>query len=89
MTRGPDHVECPHCGKEVSILKTGKAAGRKPLNIDVTNICDTLRSHRDIALAAKSLHCSRGYIYGALKKCGTTPKEVIERECPRRSSTPG
>ena len=80
MTRGPDHVECPHCGKEVSIPKTSKAAGRKPLNIDVTDICNALKIHHDIALAAKSLHCSRGYIYGALKKHGTTPKEVIERE---------
>jgi hypothetical protein len=75
----PDHVECPHCRKEVPI-PTGKAAGRKPLNIDVTNICDTLRSHRDIALAAKSLHCSRGYIYRELKKHGTTPKEAISKQ---------
>ena len=80
MTRGPDHVECPHCGKEVSIPKTGKATGRKPLNIDVKNILDALRTYRDIALAASSLGCSRGYIYGALKKHGTTPREVIQEK---------
>ena len=80
MTRGPDHVECPHCGKEVSILKKSEAAGRKPLNIDVTDICDALKIHHDIALAAETLGCSRGYIYRELKKHGTTPKEVIERE---------
>jgi len=80
MARRSAYVTCPDCGKQVPVPKMGKGLGRKPLNIDVKNICDTLRSHRDIALAAKSLHCSRGYIYGALKKCGTTPREVIERE---------
>lgn len=76
MTRMPDHVTCPDCGKQVPIPKPGNL-GRKPLDIDVKNICDTLKTYRDIALAANSLHCSRGHIYGELKKHGMTPKEVI------------
>ena len=76
MTKGAGYVTCPDCGKQVPIPKPGNL-GRKPLDIDVKNICDALTAYRDIALAASSLHCSRGYIYGELKKHGMTPKEVI------------
>ncbi len=70
-------ITCPHCGAKLPIAKMNRS-GRKPLNIDVKNICDTLRECRDIALAAEKLGCSRGYIYQELKKHGTTPKEVIQ-----------
>ena len=80
MRRMPDHVTCPDCGKQVPIPKPGKLLGRKPLDIDVKNICNALRTYRDIALAAKSLRCSRAYIYRELDKHGMTPKEVIQKK---------
>jgi hypothetical protein len=80
MTGGLGYVTCPHCSKQVPIPNTGKVLGRKPLDIDVKNICDALTAYRDIALAAKSLHCSRGYIYAELKKHGMTPKEIIQEK---------
>ena len=80
MVRRSAYVTCPDRGKKVPVPETGGGLGRKPLNIDVKNICDTLKTCRDIALAARSLHCSRGYIYGELKKHGMTPKEVIQEK---------
>jgi hypothetical protein len=68
-------IRCPHCGKTISV----SISGRKPLNIGVKNVCDTLRDCRDVALAAERLHCSRGYIYKALAQRGLTPREVIEK----------
>lgn len=67
-------VKCPNCGEKVVV----NGLGRKPLNISVKNICDMLRACRDIALAAKKLGCSRGYIYKALKTEGLSPRQVIE-----------
>ena len=53
--------------------------GRKPLEIGVKNVCDTLRDCRDITQAAQKLGCSRGYIYKVLSNHGMTPREVIEK----------
>jgi hypothetical protein len=52
--------------------------GRKAFNMPVTNVCDALRLYRDVLEAAKSLGCSRAYIYNVLKANGMTPTEVIE-----------
>ena len=51
--------------------------GRKPLNITVKNISDTLRSTRSIHETALALGCSRGYIYQEPKKVGANPREVM------------
>ena len=67
-------VVCPVCQSEIPI---GGISGRKPLGIAVKIVCDALQVHQDIGLAAKSLGCSRGYIYSELKKVGLTAKEVI------------
>jgi len=80
MAAGIDHVTCSNCGARLPILQSGKRLGRRPLDIDVTNICDTLRRCRSVALAAQTLGCSRAYIYAALKKDGITTKEVISQE---------
>lgn len=56
--------------------------GRKPLNLSVKNVCDTLRDCRDIALAAEKLSCSRGYIYKVLGEHALKPKDVIRRQIP-------
>lgn len=68
---------CPNCGTKVPVGVTNRL-GRKPLDISVKNICDTLQDCRDIALAAEKLGCSRGYIYKVLKSEGLVPWQVIE-----------
>jgi len=62
------------------VQASGKRVGRKPLNIDVKKIYDTLKAIGNIAQAAQELGCSRAYIYRELEKCGTTPKDVITDE---------
>ena len=52
--------------------------GRRPLNIVVTKVCDALRLHRSVLVAANSLGCSRAYIYKVLKANGLKLKDVIE-----------
>ena len=69
------HITCPYCGGDVPVMNR---LGRKPLNISVKNICDTLRDCHDIALAAEKLSCSRGYIYKVLGEHGLKPREVIQ-----------
>jgi hypothetical protein len=69
-------IRCPHCVKTISV----SIGGRKPLNISVKNVCDTLRDCRDVPLAARKLGCSRAYIYAELKKLSMTPKEVIGKK---------
>ena len=59
-------VECPHCGKTVTI----KGMGRKRLNVSVKNVCDALQSHGTVTAAARELGCSQGYIYKVLKEAG-------------------
>jgi hypothetical protein len=50
--------------------------GRKPKEVDVETICDTLKLGR-IALTAKALHVSRAYIYAKLKEAGLYDKYKI------------
>ncbi len=68
-------VICPKCGAQIKVKGTG---GRKPKNIPVIFVCDTLQATRSVTLAAEELDCSRGYIYKVLKNQGTIPKDVIE-----------
>jgi hypothetical protein len=69
------HITCPHCGGDVPVINR---LGRKPLNINVKNICDTLQTYHDITLTAKKLGCSRGYIYTTPKAAGLTPTDIIK-----------
>jgi len=66
-------IQCPKCGNEVVV----NDIGRRPLAIPLKNICDALRTHCSIQLAADNLGCSRGYIYQELKKKGLRPRDVI------------
>lgn len=66
-------VQCPNCGERVVV----NGLGRKPLNLSVKNVCDTIQDCRDIALAAERLGCSRGYIYKVLKEQGRSPRDFI------------
>ena len=69
-------VRCPHCGKSVVV----NGFGRRPLNIVVTKVCDSLQLHRSVVLAANELGCSRAYIYKVLKADGLTVADVIRRK---------
>ena len=67
-------VQCPHCGQPVSV----NGLGRKPLNIPLKNVLESLQAHRDVTSAARELSCSPSYIFGVLKKNGLKLNEVIK-----------
>ena len=68
-------VKCPYCGKEVTI----KGLGRKPLNIPLKNVLESLQALRSVTAAARELGCSPSYIFGVLKVNGLKPKEIIKK----------
>jgi hypothetical protein len=72
-------MECPYCHETIVI----SIAGRKPLGLPVTNVCDALRLHQTILAAANELGCSRGYIYKILKTHGLRPAEVMDGSTPK------
>jgi len=67
-------VRCPNCGQKVEI----RGLGRKPLNIPLRNVCESLQAHCNVAIAAKELNCSQGYIFGVLKANGLKIKDVLK-----------
>ena len=67
-------VQCPNCGERVVV----NGLGRKRLNIPLKIIYEALQSERNIASAAKKLHCSQGYIFNVLKARGLKPMDIIE-----------
>ena len=67
-------VLCPHCGKQVEV----NGLGRKPLNIPLTNVLESLQAHGSVVAAARELSCSQGYIFNVLKASGLKVKDVIE-----------
>jgi len=66
-------VQCPQCGQPVVV----NGLGRKPLNIPLKNVLDSLQAHLDVTAAARELGCSPSYIFGILKKNGLKLNEVI------------
>jgi len=68
-------VQCPNCGKPVVV----NGLGRKPLNIPLKNVCEALQSHGNVAVAARELNCSQGYIFNALKANGLKLRDVIKQ----------
>jgi hypothetical protein len=68
-------VKCPHCGKKVSV----NGLGRKPLNIPLKNVLESLQAYRSVAAAAEELGCSPSYLFGVLKANGLKLKEVIKK----------
>lgn len=68
-------VRCPHCGKTVVV----NGLGRKPLNIPLKNVCESLQARRNVAAVAREFNCSQGYIFNALKANGLRPKDVINK----------
>ena len=69
-------VQCSQCGQ--SIVVSG--LGRKPLNIPLINVCESLRKHPSVEAAAQELNCSQGYIFGVLKANGLRLKDVMEEK---------
>ena len=67
-------VLCPNCGKTVVV----GGLGRKRLDISLKNICEALRSHRNVKAAARQLNCSQGYIFNSLKAHGLRLQDVID-----------
>lgn len=70
-------VQCPNCGHPVVV----NGLGRKPLNIPLKNVCESLQAHHSVVVAAaQELNCSEGYIFKVLKAHGLKLKDVIERK---------
>ena len=69
-------VTCPNCGHSVEV----NGLGRKPLNIPLKIVCESLRAQRNIAATARELGCSQGYIFGVLKANGLRLKDVIKKQ---------
>jgi len=67
-------VKCPHCGKEVVV----NGLGRKPLNIPLKNVLESLQVHRSVTAVAQELGCSPSYLFGVLKANGLKLKDVIK-----------
>ena len=68
-------VRCPYCGREVTI----NGLGRKPLNIPLKNVLESLQVHRSITAAAQELGCSPSYLFGVLKANGLKLREIIKK----------
>jgi hypothetical protein len=66
-------IQCPNCGQPVPV----NGLGRKPLNIPLKNVLESLHAYRDVKLAARKLECSPSYIFGVLKKNGLKLNDVI------------
>ena len=67
-------VQCPHCGKPVSV----NGLGRKRLDIPLKNVLESLQAYRDVTTVARDLGCSPSYIFGVLKKNGLKLNEAIK-----------
>jgi hypothetical protein len=59
-------IICPHCGSPVPV----NGLGRKPLNISIKNVLESLQAYRDVKAAAIALGFSPSYIFGVLKNNG-------------------
>ncbi len=66
-------VKCPHCGNSVVV----NGLGRKPLNIPLKNVCESLQAHRRVLTAANELGCSPAYVFGVLKANGLKLNDVV------------
>jgi hypothetical protein len=65
-------IQCPKCGEKVVV----NGLGRRRLDIPVKNVYDALLTSGNVSAAARSLGCSRGYIYKVLKANGVKVTDV-------------
>jgi len=68
-------IRCPNCGERIVV----NGLGRKPLNISLKIVCESLQAHRNVVAAANELNCSQGYIFNILKANGLKLKDVISK----------
>ena len=68
-------IQCSNCGKSVVV----NGLGRKPLNIPLKIVCETLQTSSNVVAAANELKCSQAYIYKVLKDNGLRLRDVICR----------
>jgi len=68
-------IKCINCGGTIEV----KGLGRKPLNIGVKNVYDTVQACSTARSAAEKLGCSRPYLYKVLKSNGLTRKEIMTK----------
>lgn len=82
-------VHCPHCGTEIAVKGI---SGRKSPGYSVEFITDVLQGHfcslrrlhsgkvkhKAVLQTAEELHCSKGFVYAAIKQAGKTVDEVLE-----------
>jgi len=68
-------VICPHCGNPVTV----KGLGRKPLNIPLKNVLESLQVYRDVKAAATEFGCCKSYIFGVLKNNGLKISDAFRR----------
>jgi hypothetical protein len=52
--------------------------GRPRLNLELTQILEAVRRHRQVMAAARDLRCSDAYIHVRLKGAGLTLVEVLD-----------
>ena len=68
-------VICPHCRNPVTV----KGLGRKPLNIPLKNVLESLQACRNVKAAAEELGCSQSYIFGVLKNNNLRLKDLLRK----------
>jgi len=68
-------VICPHCGNLVTV----NGLGRKPLNIPLKNVLESLQVYRNVKAAAEELGCSQSYIFAVLKNNNLRLKDLLGR----------
>ena len=68
-------VQCPHCGKPVTV----NGLGRPRLNISLKIVCDALQAYPNVKIAAQQLNCSQGYIFKVLKDNELKLKDIINK----------
>lgn len=68
-------ILCPRCGETIKV----GGLGRKPLNIPLNIVCETLQSRHDVQVAAVALGCSQGYIFNLLKANNLKLKDVLAK----------
>jgi len=56
-------ISCPNCGHSVMV----HGLGRKPLNIPLKNVCESLQAHSSVKETAQEVDCSPAYVFGVLK----------------------
>jgi hypothetical protein len=68
-------VICPHCGNQVVV----NGLGRKPLNIPLKNVLESLQVYCNVKATAEELGCSQSYIFGVLKNNNLRLKDLLKK----------